>query len=75
MSDDECGEGMLPRWYGATGPSEAQLAQLMPKFRDPKAIKIVVAGGDAGKWSAVFGGWVSGPVGSSAVSRKIEEVP
>jgi hypothetical protein len=32
-----------------------------------------VAGGNAGKFSAVFAGWVSGPMGSSSVSRRIEE--
>ncbi len=35
---------------------------------------MIVAGGEAGKFSAVFGGWVSGPMGSSSVSRRIEEV-
>jgi hypothetical protein len=33
----------------------------------------VVAGGEAGKFSAVFGGWVSGPAGSIITSREIEE--
>ncbi len=75
LADGEIGEGMLPRWFGASGPTEAQLAQPMSKFRNPKDINIVVAGGEAGKFSAVFGGWVSGTLGSTSVSRKIEEVP
>lgn len=75
LADAEAGEGMQARWYGPAGPSEEQLDKPLPKFRDPKAINIVVAGGEAGKWSAVFGGWVGGQAGSISVSRKIEEAP
>lgn len=75
LAGDEIGEGMLPRWFGAAGPTEAQLAQPFSKFRNPKDISIVVAGGEAGKFSAVFGGWVSGTLGSVSVSRVIEEAP
>jgi hypothetical protein len=75
LADDEAGDGMQPRWYGPNGPNEDQLDQRLPKFRDAKQINIVVAGGDAGKFSAVFGGWVGGAAGSISVSRKIEEVP
>jgi hypothetical protein len=32
----------------------------------------VVAGSEAGKFSAAFHGWVTGPAGSMSVSRKIE---
>ncbi len=73
LADDDIGEGMLPRWYGASGPTAEQLARPMSKFRDTNSINIVVAGGEAGKFSAVFGGWVSGSMGSTSVSRKIEE--
>ena len=38
------------------------------KFRSPEAIGIVVAGGGAGKFSAVIGGWRSGPSGSQRVT-------
>jgi hypothetical protein len=55
--------------------SPEQLATRIPKFRRPENINIIVAGGEAGKFSAVFAGWVSGPMGSSSVSRKIEEAP
>jgi peroxiredoxin len=41
------------------------------KFRAPEAIKIVVAGGTAGKFSAVIGSWVSGPRGSQMVTYPI----
>lgn len=73
IADEETGEGMLPRWYGPTGPTEEQLAQAIPKFSDPKYINIAVAGSEAGKFSTAFGGWVSGTLGSVVVSRQIEE--
>ena len=38
------------------------------KFRAPEAIKIVVAGGTAGKFSAVIGSWSAGPRGSQMVT-------
>lgn len=41
------------------------------KFRAPEAIKIVVAGGTAGKFSAVIGSWVSGPRGSQMVTYPV----
>ncbi|MGI8549562.1 MAG: TlpA family protein disulfide reductase [Dehalococcoidia bacterium] len=74
LQNAESGEGISPRRFGSSGPSEEQLEQHIPKFRDAENIQIVVAGGEAGKFSAVFGGWVSGPAGSISVSRRIEEV-
>ncbi len=41
------------------------------KFRAPEAIKIVVAGGTAGKFSAVLGSWSTGPRGSQMVTYPI----
>jgi hypothetical protein len=38
------------------------------KFRAPESIKIVVAGGTAGKFSAVLGSWSTGPRGSQMVT-------
>jgi len=38
------------------------------KFRAPESIKIVVAGGTAGKFSAVIGSWSAGPRGSQMVT-------
>ncbi len=55
--------------------SEVELSKLVPKFQSTKNIHIVVAGGPAGKFSAMFGGWASGVFGSIPTSRKIEEVP
>lgn len=42
------------------------------KFGDPAAIKLVVAGGTAGKFSAVIGSWASGPRGSQMITYPIE---
>ena len=41
------------------------------KFADPSQIRIIVAGGTAGKFSAVFGGWLSGAKGSQPVTYPI----
>lgn len=38
------------------------------KFRSPEAIRLVVAGGAAGKFSAVIGSWATGPRGSQVVT-------
>ena len=43
------------------------------KFQDASAIKLVVAGGTAGKFSAVIGSWASGPRGSQMVTYPIED--
>jgi hypothetical protein len=53
------------------GLSAEQLAAPAPKFRNPDSLHIVVAGGDAGKFSAVMAGWASGPGGSTVVHRKV----
>ena len=53
----------------APAPSAEELERIVPKFRSPEAIHIVVAGGDAGKFSAIFSGWQSTPA-----SKQIEEV-
>lgn len=49
------------------------LARPLPKFRRDEDIHLVVAGAEAGKFSAAFHGWVTGEVGSIPASRKIEE--
>ena len=71
----DAGEGMALRHFGLANPTAEQLEQRIPKFRKAENINIMVAGGEAGKFSSVFGGWFSGPMGSISVSRKIEEVP
>jgi thiol-disulfide isomerase/thioredoxin len=44
----------------------------VPKFR-PGGLLIVHAGGTAGLFSAIIGGWVSGPAGSQPVTREVKE--
>ena len=41
------------------------------KFRSPESIQIVVAGGTAGKFSAVLGSWLTGPRGSQMVTYPV----
>lgn len=41
------------------------------KFSTPEAIRIIVAGGTAGKFSAVLGSWSTGPRGSQAVTYPV----
>jgi peroxiredoxin len=43
------------------------------KFRAPEALSLVVAGGTAGKFSAVIGSWATGPTGSQMVTYPIPE--
>ncbi len=71
LADEESGEG-IPR-KALPNQTPEQLEQRIPKFRKAENINMIVAGGEAGKFSAVFAGWVSGPMGSSSVSRRIEE--
>jgi hypothetical protein len=42
------------------------------KFRAPEQICLVVAGGTAGKFSAVLGSWATGPTGSQMITYPIE---
>jgi hypothetical protein len=74
LADHDSAEG-LPASALGENPTPEKLAERLSKFRKPEYINIIVAGGEAGKFSAVFSGWVSGPMGSSSVSRLIEEAP
>ncbi len=60
--EDGIGEG-IPRGLGLEGIS-------VPKFPDD-GLLIVHAGGPAGLFSSVIGGWLSGPMGSVAVTKEI----
>ncbi|OLC17122.1 MAG: hypothetical protein AUH29_03150 [Candidatus Rokubacteria bacterium 13_1_40CM_69_27] len=51
----------------------AEPDDLIPKFPSPDEIVIVVAGGTAGRFSAVVPGWMGGAMGSRPVTRVIEE--
>ena len=70
IADDISGAG-IPIEVAA-GMTEAQLTVQVSKFASDKNIHIVVAGSEAGKFSAAFHGWMTGSMGSLPVSRKIE---
>jgi hypothetical protein len=56
----------------AEGIPEAMLEMTLPKFR-PGGLTLVHAGGTAGRFSAIIGGWVaSGPRGSQLVTKEIQ---
>ncbi len=69
----------------APGPDGAETGRLknlldgrapderIPKFPSPEEIVVVVAGGTAGRFSAVVPGWMGGDLGSRPVTRRIEE--
>jgi hypothetical protein len=65
--DERCAEG-LPAAVVARDPDT-----LLPKFASADNIKLVVAGGEAGKFGAYLLGWASGPRGSIMTTRAIEE--
>ena len=54
----------------AEGVPEAAEGLDLPKFR-PGGLLVVHAGGDAGLFSAVVGGWVSGEAGSTPVTTEV----
>jgi hypothetical protein len=55
-------EGIPPCW--------AEANQTLPKLR-PGGLLVVHAGGRAGLFSAIIGGWVSGPAGSEPVTKEV----
>lgn len=59
---------------GADGIAEGlpdHVAEMeIPKFR-PEGLQIVHAGGTAGLFSAIIGGWVSGETGSDTVTKEV----
>lgn len=65
LQDEDCAEGIPPALAGD------DLDRRLPKFRDPTMINIVVAGGEAGKFSSILAGWLAGRKGSKTVTRKI----
>ena len=67
VRNEACAEGIPPAQAEQLGYDT-----LLPKFRSKEMIKLVVAGGDAGKFGAYIQGWVSGPTGSVMTSRRIE---
>lgn len=67
--DGEPGEGVAQR--GMYKEITIDGERCYQKFRAPESIKIVVAGGTAGKFSAVLGSWSAGPRGSQMVTYPI----
>ena len=67
---DEDGEGVqfAPHYERITIDGEP----CYRKFRAPEQIKLVVAGGTAGKFSAVLGSWTTGPRGSQMVTYPLD---
>ena len=70
VADESAGGALTPE-RAAAMPKEA-LDRTVRKFASNDNIHIVVAGSEAGSFSAFFHGWASGPMGSIPVSRKIE---
>jgi hypothetical protein len=60
--------GRLKNLVAGRAPEER-----IPKFPSPEEIVLVVAGGTAGRFSAVVPGWMGGELGSQPVTRRIEE--
>ncbi|TYP88932.1 thioredoxin family protein [Blastococcus xanthinilyticus] len=54
------------------GVPEALAGSTLPKFR-PGGLLIAHAGGDAGLFSAIVGGWVAGETGSVPVTREVRQ--
>jgi len=57
-------EGLDPAWV-------SDPAMPVAKFAAPDRILLAYAGGDAGLFSMVFGGWAAGDIGSAPVTRSI----
>jgi hypothetical protein len=70
QNQDDRGEGLqlVPHYREITIDGE----RCYQKFRSPESLHIVVAGGTAGKFSAVIGSWATGPMGSQMVTYPVE---
>ena len=53
-----------------TGLPASFAGRKVPKFR-PDSLMIVRAGGNAGAFSAIIGGWIGGPMGSEPITHPI----
>ncbi len=71
VEDEISGVGLKREAFQAM--SREARERVLPKFRAPEDIHLVVAGAGAGKFSGAFHGWATGEIGSVPVSRKIEE--
>ncbi|HWZ43282.1 MAG TPA: TlpA disulfide reductase family protein [Candidatus Saccharimonadales bacterium] len=70
QDQDDRGEGLqlVPHYREISIAGE----RCYQKFRAPESLHIVVAGGTAGKFSAVIGSWATGPTGSQMVTYAVE---
>jgi hypothetical protein len=57
LPEDSNSEGMSWENLGLGKPTIEALDRLIYKFAEPENLQIVVAGGEAGKFSAIFKGW------------------
>ncbi|MFM8563711.1 MAG: thioredoxin family protein [Acidimicrobiia bacterium] len=65
------GEDLVRGAHGiAEGVPDRLRAMTLPKFR-PGGILLVHAGGGAGLFSAIIGGWANGDIGSQPVTRQV----
>lgn len=71
IENDEHAVG-IPR-SRASDLTDDQLNQPVPKFASADNVHIVVAGSEAGMFTAAFHGWASGSMGSIPTSQKIED--
>jgi hypothetical protein len=71
VADTEVGGGMSPALLESMTPEQREAR--VPKFAAPSNLHIVVAGAEAGKWSAFFSGWTTGPGGTIVTSQVIED--
>ncbi|HEX7168146.1 MAG TPA: thioredoxin, partial [Acidimicrobiales bacterium] len=55
----------------AEGAPEAFADATLPKFR-PSGLLVVHAGGTAGRFCSIIGGWINGATGSQPVTREVE---
>ena len=59
-----------PVTFAAEGLPEGLAGATVPKFGDD-GLLLVHAGGGAGLFSAIIGGWIKGPGGSQPVTREV----
>lgn len=72
LRDFEAGAGEGTQYVKLYKESAIDGERCYLKFTDPSAIKLVVAGGTAGKFSAVIGSWAAGARGSQLVTYPID---
>ncbi len=65
------GEGAGVSMIGPSRGEEASEDSLIPKFRSPESITIIVAGGTAGRFSVAVPGWAGGGGYSRMVTKRI----